>query len=194
MRELVFGALILAGVALPGASAIAAGGVVEEVRLGLLYPEVHFPGGRENGVDINGEVLFASPVPEGWGSDLPSWLRWLARPRPDLGASINTSGYTSQGYLGVTWTAPLFDRLVGDRDGLSLGFSLGPSFNDGHINTDLGSKSIGSNVLLRGSVELDYQVTSRLSVGVMYDYSSTAGLASRNGGLSDLGVRLGLKF
>jgi lipid A 3-O-deacylase len=193
MRNVVYGALAVACLIRPWTPAHAAGGIVEEVRLGLLYPTVQFPGGRENGVDINGELLFASPAPESWGSDLPSWLRWVARPRPDIGASINTSGYTSQGYVGMTWTAPLFNRLFSDRDSLSLGFSIGPSFNDGRVNTDLGSKSI-SNVLLRGSLELDYQVTSRLSVGLMYDYSSTAGIASRNEGLSDLGLRLGLKF
>lgn len=165
-----------------------------EVRLGVLAHDVHFLGGHENGADINGELLFPSPL-LGVGNDLPDWIRWAAHPQPMVGASINTSGYTSEGYAGLTWTVPLTSGLLRASDGLSFGFSVAGEVNNGHVNpSGPAHEALGSNVLFRLGAEIGYQVTPRMGLYVLFEHASNADLAHYNEGLNDLGVRVGLRF
>jgi lipid A 3-O-deacylase len=193
MRRAVAG-FVIALLAFIGVPAYA-GGVVDEVRLGMMAHDIQALGGREPGPDVNAEILFTSPFPQGWGEDMPAWLRWVTRPRPNVGASINTAGATSQAYVGLTWSLMLASGVFSRDDGVTLGFSAGPSFNNGLANTtDPNRKSLGSNVLFRVGAEVGYQVTPSVGVYVSFDHSSNADIASRNEGLNDVGVRLGLKF
>jgi lipid A 3-O-deacylase len=191
---LVLAALPLAAGLLPAQAK--ADSVFSEVRLGLLAHDVPILSTqKEHGQDINGELLFTTPFSDSFASNAgPDW-RWLLQPRPTIGGSANTSGFTSQAYLGMTWTVPLASHVVGATDGVFLGFSFGPSFNNGHVSSGVDDrKALGSNVLFRESLELGYMVTSRVSVSVMFDHESNAGIANHNDGLDSLGVRLGLKF
>jgi len=79
--------------------------LISEVRIGVLAHDVPIFGlQREHGVDLNGEVLFVSPVPDTAVADIgPAW-RWLFQPQPDIGGDFNTAGQTSQAYAGLTWT------------------------------------------------------------------------------------------
>jgi lipid A 3-O-deacylase len=171
------------------------GALFDEVRVGVLDHDVRFLGGREHGADFNAELLFTSPMPVDWGNALPDWLAWVAQPRPQLGGDLNSSGYTNQAYLGLSWTVPLIPRVLSGNDRITLDLSVGPSFNNGHLDeTDPERKALGSHVLIRGAAELGWHVTSRFGVFVLFEHSSNAHLAQYNQSLNELGMRIGWRF
>ena len=79
--------------ALASVSQVSAGdGIIDEVKLGFLAVDTDIGGSKvENGLDINGEVLFTAPQ---WfvSPDDPLWLRDLVAPRPTFGFTANTAG------------------------------------------------------------------------------------------------------
>jgi lipid A 3-O-deacylase len=136
-----------------------------------------------------------SPVPGAWVAGVAPELRWLLTPRPNIGFDANTSGYTSQVYFGLTWTADLFRGVLSLRDAVFVAVGFGPAFNNGHTLTASGSRSaVGSNVLFHPSVEIGYMFTLRYSASLYFEHCSNARLAERNQGLDDLGIRLGMRF
>lgn len=187
--------LPILGVILLSVTPAMAGGIVSEVRLGILAHDLRVLGGRENGADINGEVLFVSPVPDAAVSAFAPWLRWVLQPRPNLGFDVNTLGYTDQFYAGLTWTATLATHVFDDTDSVFLGLGFGPALNDGHVNTAASDrKKLGSNLLFHLTAELGYRITPRWSVSLYFEHSSNGGLAYYNEGLNDAGLRLGFRF
>lgn len=190
-RAVACGALLLAQIGVAQAQQ-----VVSEVRVGALAHDVPFLGEhKEPGADINGELLFVSPIPDSWVADVaPAW-RWMLTPRINIGGDVNTSGATSQLYFGLTWTATLFNQVLTADDSLFLGVGFGPAFNNGHISTtDPNRKSLGSHVLFHPSIDIGYRFDKRWSVSIYYEHSSNAGLASQNEGLNNAGLRVGLAF
>ena len=157
----------------------------DELKLGLLAHDVSFAGGKEKGVDINTELLFASP----------EIFRYILRPRPMLGLELNSSGYTSQAYAGLAWQWTLFKEVANPGDGIFFGYSFGGSFNDGkHFSPKTDRKSLGSNLLFRESFELGYQANKMYSVSTYFDHVSNGGLHKYNQSLNNMGVRVGVKF
>ena len=155
-------------------------GIVSEVKVGVLYHDLRFIAASpvEEGVDVNGEILFASP----------SFFEPIWSPRPHLGVQVNTRGRTSQVYAGLTWTFYLVDRFW-------IGAGVGGALHNGETNrVGLSRKALGSDVLFRLSAEAGVDVTQNLSVSLYYDHESNAYLADRNPGLDNVGVRLGWKF
>jgi len=154
--------------------------IVSEVRGGVYAHDIDFWSfHREDGVDVNGEVLFVSP----------SFLDVLWAPRPHLGATVNTSGNTSHAYGGLTWELPIFstDFFV---DG-----NLGLSVNNGRRDTDdPDRKSLGSPVLFRLGAALGYNLTEQVNVSIQYEHMSNAYLANENEGMDNVGLRLGYRF
>jgi lipid A 3-O-deacylase len=189
------GAFVLAA-AIFAPAAHADSGILSEVRLGVLAHDVPLLSSqKEHGADLNGELLLTSPIPASFGQSLGPSLQWLLHPRPDLGVELNTSGYTSQEYFGATWTAPLLGHVFGTSDGVFLGFSFGPSFNNGHVETtDPNRKSVGSNILFRESLDLGYYVAPKVSLSLFFDHESDAGITHKNEGLDAAGIRIGLGF
>ena len=171
-------------------------GVVSELKGGVLYHDVGVLGEqKEHGVDLNGELLFVSPVPERLVAGIDPHFRWLLTPRPNVGFDLNTSGYTSQLYFGLTWTANLFYHVLRPQDHISFGIGFGPAFNNGQISSNNGNHlSLGSHVLFHPSLELAYWFTPRYSASIYYEHSSNAGLAQHNDGLNNLGIRFGIGF
>jgi lipid A 3-O-deacylase len=166
-----------------------------EVKLGVLAHDVHFLGGKESGVDINPEVIFQSPVADAWAVQVPPYLRWLVQPRPTIGGEINTSGFTDQGYLGLTWTWQLASDVLQPGDGITFGLFEGPGFNNGDIvATAPDRKSLGSHVLFREAAELGYRINPVWTVSLFIDHVSNAGLARQNESINDVGARLGIRF
>jgi lipid A 3-O-deacylase len=156
------------------------------MKFGVLAHDIPFLGSqKENGADINTQLLFTSP----------SALKFMWAPRPHLGLSINTNGDTSHAYAGLTWEWALFRNLLRSNDAFTVGFSFGPSFNNGLTDTRRSDrKALGSHILFHESLELGYRFTSMHSISVYTDHISNARLAKRNEGITNSGVRLGLKF
>lgn len=151
-----------------------------EVRLGLMGHDVGvFGGEKEDGVDVNVEVLFPSPPV----------LAFVAAPRPHLGLSVNLAGDTSQAYLGLTWEWQPWD------DGWFIEGSLGGAVHNGELaDPTWRRKDLGSRVLFRESVSIGYRWAGGHSVMVTLDHVSNANLASHNEGLDTMGVRWGYRF
>jgi lipid A 3-O-deacylase len=177
--------------------AAADAGVFSEVKVGVLAHDLPILGEqKEHGVDLNGELLFVSPIPDDAVAGIGEHWRWLFVPRPTVGFEANTSGYTSQIYASLTWTVDLDndDALWPDHT-VFFGFSFGPAYNNGRIHTTAGNRlSVGSNLLFHPAVELGVRVTSAISISVYFDHSSNAGLDRFNSGLDNLGMRAGLHF
>ncbi len=186
----VFG-LCLVPVPASGQNALA----IDEVKLGILAHDVGFAGGKEGGVDANGEVLLHSPIDDRTAALVEPWLRWLMQPRPHLGFEVNASGYTNQFYLGGTWTWVLLRPQLTSADALEFGISFGPSFNDGLIRAHQPDrKSLGSHVLFRESLELGYRFAPPYAVSLFFDHVSNGGLAKENQSINNAGMRFGIKF
>lgn len=194
MRSVLFavlGVLLMASGTAPRASAQS---IVSELKLGVLVHDVPILAEqREHGADINAELRFVAPVPESWLADVsPPW-RWVLDPRPMIGIDANTAGATSQAYVGLTWTAVLWQGVFAPPDHVDLDIGFGPAFNNGHV-ASRSHAALGSNVLFHPSVELVYWFARRTSVSIYFEHSSNAGLATHNAGLGNLGVRLGVAF
>jgi len=169
---------------------------LSELRGGVLWHDpAWLAGGRESSVDINGELLFVTPLPRAWAESLsPAW-RWLATPRPHIGFSANTSGRTSFGYLGATWSMALARDVFRPGDAIRFDVFGGGAVHDGLRNTTLSDrKALGSSVLFRGGGEIGYQFDQRYSVSLFIDHLSNAGLSRKNEGLNTVGLRFGFGF
>jgi lipid A 3-O-deacylase len=160
--------------------------LVDEVKIGGLAHDVTFLGRHvESGADLNIEMLFTPP----------DFLSVIGSPRPHIGADINTSGNTSDGYFGLTWGISLIQSLFQPNDKVFLNGSLGGAIQDGHIDTaPPGRKRLGSRILFRESAELGYQFTPTLSISALLDHISNANLGRHNAGITSAGARLGIKF
>lgn len=174
----LFGAMVLAGLAC--ATPVRADSVVSELKGGVLVHDVGLLGAdKEGGLDLNLELLFASP-------DL---LHSVWAPRPHLGLQVNTAGDTSQAYAGLTWTARPASLPVWGA------FSLGGAVHNGETGRGgPGEKELGSRALFRLAAEVGYDITPQVNVSVVFDHESNAHLADRNEGLNNVGVRLGYRF
>jgi lipid A 3-O-deacylase len=160
--------------------------IVDEFKFGVLAHDIGLFGTSvEAGADLNFEMLFTPP----------DFLGVIGSPRPHLGGSLNTAGSTNTGYFGLTWGITLIQNLFRSGDGVFANGSLGGALQDGFTNNaPPGHKKLGSTALFRGSVELGYQLTPTVSISGFVDHMSNADLAPHNAGITDAGVRLGLKF
>ncbi len=153
--------------------------IVSEVRGGVYAHDISFWSfHRENGADINGEVLFVSP----------SFLDVIWAPRPHLGATVNLDGNTSHAYGGLTWEWDLPADFFIDAN-------LGLSVHNGKLDTDNSRrKSLGSPVLFRLGTALGYNITEKVNISVQFEHMSNAYIANPNEGMDNVGLRLGYRF
>ena len=186
MRTLASTALLGAGLALLPVPAGAQTKLIDEFKIGGLAHDVTFLGRHvEGGADVNIEVLFTPP-------DI---LGVIGSPRPHIGADINTSGNTSDGYFGLTWGIMLIQSLFNPGDGIFVNGSLGGAVHDGFtLTAPPDRKRLGSQILFRESVELGYQFNPTWNVSGYVDHISNANLAPRNAGITSAGARFGFKF
>lgn len=155
---------------------------VSEMRVGLLKNDTHglcIHHRHEKGINLNGELLFPSLMGGIWD--------YLYTPKLHLGISINTSGYTSHVYTGLTWF-------------LHMGkFVIEPTFGFDLNNGERGKRNqkrqcMGSFIAFRESISLGYQFDDKWTGYVMLDHVSHAGIFHPNPGISTVGVRLGYRF
>jgi lipid A 3-O-deacylase len=177
--------LIWAAVAVSAFSAFvvpaqASDSIVDEARIGLYDHNSDLAATRHetNNPDINVELLFKSP----------SWLQWMAKPRINIGANINTGNGTSIAYSGLVWDYDFTDSLF-----IEGGF--GGAIHNGETSKQTASKlNLGCRVMFHENVSLGYRVTPNSSVMLTVDHMSNASLCSPNPGLTDVGVRYGYTF
>lgn len=177
-------AAVLAVTATGAAADEGRGGIVSEVKIGVLQHDVEFlPVSREPGQALNAEILF----------DSPGFLEPIWSPRPHFGASVSLEGETDQLYAGLTWTFRPFDD--GGLAPLWLSAFGGGAVHDGEEEAiDPDRKALGSPALFRFGGEVGWDVTDRVSVSVHYSHVSNAYLADLNEGLDQAGIRLGWRF
>lgn len=173
-------ALIAAGLSL-GAAQADEGGIVDEVRIGVLNHEMTLfrDSSDEDGADVNLEVLF----------DSPAWLEWIGAPRPHLGATIAThDDATSFIYTGLNWDWDLWSS-----DFFVEG-ALGVALHDGETGRSTVSNELGCTWNFHESASIGYKLTENHRLMVTAEHISNASLCSENEGLTNLGVRYGYKF
>jgi hypothetical protein len=182
VRAVVAALLLLAGLA-DADIALAQSAYVPtglEFRGGVLAHDVPglWSGFRlESGVDINAELLFGMGMPLFGGMV-----------RPAAGASINTEGYTSRGYIDARWEyqAP---------SGIFFGIGIGGAVHNGLLEpTDPDKKALGSRVLFHIPIEIGYRLDDRNSISVYFEHMSNAHLTTPNEGIDSIGIRYGYRF
>lgn len=176
----------LASIAMAATPIVASAKVLDELKFGVSKHDVNVFGNHtEKGIDLTAEILFASP----------SWLEIIGAPRPHVGGHWTNRGYTSQGYVGLTWTTDVFEDILNDGDGVFVAFGLGGALHNGNLDANLPRrKKLGTPVLFRLSAEAGYRFTPDFSISVLLDHESNADLGSHNEGLNNLGIRAGIKF
>ena len=158
---------------------------IEEIRGGVLIHDLGpFSTQKEDGLDIHGELVFASPRA----------LSFLLRPRPHVGVYVATDGEAaSYVYAGLGWRQDIARRLYIEG---GFGFAL----HDGETDFEPGDPFftdrayLGCRVLARVSGDLGYRVTDRLSASLHVSHLSNANVCDDNEGVDSTGVRLGWKF
>jgi lipid A 3-O-deacylase len=184
--SLIVGSLVIS----PVASA-----QIDSVRLGVMEHNICVTdcknADKEAGVNITGEVRFASP----------DGLAWAGSPHPYLIVSLNTAGNTSYAGGGLQWDWAL-----------APGWRLEPGFgyvlHDGDINNPFASGTqaavdysarhvlLGSRDLFRTSLGLTWDVSAEFALQAIYEHLSHGQIlgSGRNQGLDELGVRAVWRF
>lgn len=154
--------------------------LLHEFKTGLLYHDTGFWGGsgKEDGIDINAELIF-SPSMQIMGGEL----------MPNLGISLNSSGDTSKIYGGGVW------EYIGGS-GWFIGLGLGLAVHDGEIDDETveDQSRLGSAVLFRLSFEAGLELSPHHRLSLLFDHISNSYLADPNEGLDTLGIRYGYRF
>jgi len=133
---------------------------------------------KEDGLDINAEMVFSRPVFAILSGDV----------RPNAGISLNTRGDTSKIYAGAIWEIETTSRFF-------FNTGIGLALHNGELDTsNTDRKSLGTRILLRIPFELGFQLTKHHSLSLMFDHISNAYLASENEGMDTLGLRYGYRF
>jgi len=194
-RQIALAGLLALAVGLVPTRSQAQNITYSEFKFGVWDHDVHFLGGKEDGADINPEIIFSSPISDDMIANAPSWLRWTLQPRPTIGGAINTAGDTDQAYIGATWSWFLTQNIINPGDGIVLGYFFGPGFNDGEIQSHTSNrKALGSHVLFREAFDLGYQINPTWEISAYIDHISNGGLAKENQSINDVGLRLGYRF
>lgn len=160
---------------------------VDEFRLGVLYNDVRFGAERkESGVNLNAEILFRRPNVY-YDNKL---LLFFLNPRLHVGGSLNSTGDTSQAYVGATYDYRLTNTLFVEA-------SFGGVIHDGDLKKTAvpgAVRPLGCRVMFRQSVSAGYEFTEKLRLMISFDNINNFNLCSEDAGLSTLGVRFGYKF
>jgi len=176
--------------------------IVAEARLGVLAwnPDIGINNsntGQEDGVNLQGELLFHTP----------RFLRWkyFFSPEPYILGSVNTSGDTNFGGFGLSW-----DWQLGRKQQWEFESSFGYIVHDGTIdipfpgvagnaeNAEVNENSIlfGSRDLFRTTFAFNRHLDERWGVSLVYEHLSHGQIlgSGRNQGSDSLGGRIYYRF
>ena len=175
--------VLTAALLVAGSPSACAGGLAEEVRFGV-YDQNIEPAGHsyENGLAINGEVLF-SRIFAPSGSQLADAVLGF---RPVIGGTYSMQRDTDKLYAGLSWTIPLVA-------GLFVESNLGAALHDGALDDPNGAH-YGCHVNFWESVSAGYDIDAHWRLLLTADHFSNADLCAANRGLTQGGVRLGYRL
>jgi lipid A 3-O-deacylase len=154
-------------------------GFISEARVGVFAHDPWSP--EEGSADVNGEFLTVKPFSLGAYD--------LLVPRINLGATVNTTGKTSQVYAGLTWTLDVTSAVFVEG-------TLGGGYNNGAIHeaVPMDRNAVGCHASFRESASLGYRITDQVSLMATVEHLSNAGLCDQNRGVTNVGIRLGYRF
>jgi lipid A 3-O-deacylase len=173
----------------------AAAAQVDSVRIGVMDHNICVTdcknADKEDGVNINGEIRFASP----------EFLSVILSPHPYVMVSANTDGATSYAGVGLEYDwefapgwhfEPGFGYVVHDgevNNPYASGTQAAVDFSSNHV-------LLGSRDLFRTSLALTWDVTDTISVQGIYEHLSHGQIlgSGRNQGMDEVGVRLVWNF
>lgn len=164
-------------------------GIFNETRLGVYQHDTGLIGNqKESGVDFSFEVL-----------SRPLFSLSIGSPRVVVGSVVNTAGQTNQVYAGFADYWNFAQSVFTPGDAFFIEGTVGVDWHDGKIDvvgTPLESdwKSHGSRFLIRSGGDLGYRINPTWSVALSFNHISNADLATRNEGMNDLGLRVGMHF
>lgn len=144
---------------------------VYAVKSGLLsHSTGPVSSGKEDGVDINIELLFKKKFLKAY---------------PSIGADINLNSNTSFVYSGLTWEGKFFKHVL-------IGAFLGLSIHNGDLSGGSSDKrQLGTRLLFREAIDIGFFINKNTSVSFMYDHYSNAGIdGNYNEGNDNMGLRL----
>lgn len=159
---------------------------IDEVRGGIMAHSTDEtgPGGTFWNLtriqDANVELLF---------SPIDAWTGW-GEIRPHVGATVNFGGLESMAYAGLSWKVNLFDSPVFFEG------AFGAAVHNGAASGAAApARDLGCALLFREAANLGVDVTENASVMLTLEHASHAGLCGPlNRGLTNLGVRVGVRF
>jgi len=151
-----------------------------QMRLGLLQHDLDGYGGSENGLDLVIELRGAPLRGAFWDN--------IFSPRPHIGVNVNDSGDTSVLYTGLSWMADFGEKFYVSAD-------FGGAVHNGKLETtDPERAQLGSRVLFHEAFEVGVRASQRWRVGLRIDHSSNADLASKNDGITNIGILISREF
>ena len=174
-------AALLALMCIAGAGPLAAENLIYEVKAGALYHDAPnlwsgFRAEKES-LDVNVDVQLSPAISAFFGTI-----------RPAVGASINTAGQTSMGYVDARYT---YDA----PSGVFYAIGLGAAIHDGQLHlTDYDRKALGSRVLFHIPLEVGYYFDAHTSLSAYFEHMSNGYTQRTNEGMDRLGVRYGYRF
>jgi lipid A 3-O-deacylase len=78
--------------------------------------------------------------------------------------------------------------------GIFSGFGLGAAVHDGPLDERPNRKALGKRVLFHIPAEIGWRLDRHNSLSLYFEHVSNAGLADRNHGMDNIGVRYGYRF
>ena len=172
--------------ALPSAGVL---DIVDEVRIGGNFHDVYYTMIPQNFgewdtsrfEDVSFDILFTSP-------DMDAF-RWIGSPRPELGTTLNLRGQDSLFHAGLTWQLPVFDTPF------YLEGTFGAALNTGYLdNAPAGRNNFGCRVNFYERFGVGANLSESVTATLTYEHTSNADLCDENDGLSNFGLRVGMKF
>jgi len=168
---------------------------IESVRVGVMEHNICVidckNADKEGGVNIVGDVRFASPY----------FLAWAGSPHPYVMGSVNTDGQTSYGGVGLEWD---FEFAEGWHFEPGFGYVLhdGATTNPFANGTPEAAAFFAENVLFgsedlfRTSIALSWDVSANFAIQGIYEHLSHGQILGegRNQGLDEIGVRAVWRF